>query len=453
MPAWAVMMAARWLASRSAAVLDEFGRQVRRVGVNWDITESKNAELARRQAAVAEREIQAKSQFLSRMSHELRTPLNAVLGFTQLLQIEARQSGDAGQLAKLEHVRDAGDHLLSLINDVLDLSGLDAGEIRLSPQPVDLGELVRQSLPLLHSLAAQHGVRLETRRTEGVACADPTRLRQVLINLLSNAIKYNRAGGMVSVDSRVVGDEAILSVRDTGRGLRPEQIARLFEPFNRFGVESEGIEGTGIGLTIVKSLVDGMGGRIEVSSEPGEGTLFRVTLPAAAAAAIAKPARPRTAPPTVSGAARHDAGHIATLLYIEDNQVNVLLVEELVRSVGSLAIVSEASGAAGIARAAALRPDLVLIDLQLPDFDGYEVLRRLRADARTRAIPCVALSANALPEDVERGLASGFVDYWTKPIDFAVFLASLQRLFPALAASIGAAREDEATAAEHSPGE
>jgi PAS domain S-box-containing protein len=443
----------RWLASRSAAVLDEFGRQVRRVGVNWDITESKNAELARRQAAVAEREIQAKSQFLSRMSHELRTPLNAVLGFTQLLQIEARQSGDAGQLAKLEHVRDAGDHLLSLINDVLDLSGLDAGEIRLSPQPVDLGELVRQSLPLLHSLAAQHGVRLETRRTEGVACADPTRLRQVLINLLSNAIKYNRAGGMVSVDSRVVGDEAILSVRDTGRGLRPEQIARLFEPFNRFGVESEGIEGTGIGLTIVKSLVDGMGGRIEVSSEPGEGTLFRVTLPAAAAAAIAKPARPRTAPPTVSGAARRDAGHIATLLYIEDNQVNVLLVEELVRSVGSLAIVSEASGAAGIERAAALRPDLVLIDLQLPDFDGYEVLRRLRADARTRAIPCVALSANALPEDVERGLASGFVDYWTKPIDFAVFLASLQRLFPALAASIGAAREDEATAAEHSPGE
>jgi PAS domain S-box-containing protein len=443
----------RWLASRSAVVLDEFGRQVRRVGVNWDITESKNAELARRQAAVAEREIQAKSQFLSRMSHELRTPLNAVLGFTQLLQIEARQSGHAGQLAKLEHVRDAGDHLLSLINDVLDLSGLDAGEIRLSLQPVDVGELVRQSLPLLHSLAAQHRVVVEIGRAGGVASADPTRLRQVLINLLSNAIKYNRPGGRVIVDSHAVGGDAVLSVRDTGRGLRAEQIARLFEPFNRFGVENEGIEGTGIGLTIVKSLVDGMGGRIDVSSAPGEGTLFRVTLRAAAAPPAPQPAQRATPAPRMGDAVRHADGNVGTLLYIEDNHVNVLLVEELVRSVGRLAIFSEASGAAGIERAAALRPDLVLVDLQLPDFDGYEVLRRLRADARTRAIPCVALSANAMQEDVERGLASGFVDYWTKPIDFTVFLASLQRLFPALATDDRADEAVEPAPAEHSTGE
>jgi CheY-like chemotaxis protein/anti-sigma regulatory factor (Ser/Thr protein kinase) len=309
-------------------------------------------------------------------------------------------------------------------------------------------------LPLLHSLAAQHGVRLETRRTEGVACADPTRLRQVLINLLSNAIKYNRPGGTVSVDSRVAGDEVILSVRDTGRGLRAEQIARLFEPFNRFGVESEGIEGTGIGLTIVKSLVDGMGGRIEVSSEPGEGTLFRVTLPAAAAAApLPNPTQPSVEPPALKGIAGRGSAALATLLYVEDNQVNVLLVEELVRSVGGLAIVSEASGAAGLERAATLRPDLVLIDLQLPDFDGYEVLRRLRADVRTRAIPCVAVSANALPEDVERGLASGFVDYWTKPIDFAVFVAALRRLFPALGGAAVAAAPADPARAEHAAGE
>jgi PAS domain S-box-containing protein len=442
----------RWLASRSVPVLDDCGRQIRRVGVNWDVTETKNAERARQQAVLAEREIQAKSQFLSRMSHELRTPLNAVLGFTQLLQIEARQSGQAGQLAKLEHIRDAGDHLLSLINDVLDLSGLDAGEIRLSLQPVDLGELVGQSLPLLHSLAEQHDVELATGRLAGIARADPRRLRQVLINLLSNAIKYNRPGGKVVVDAHASESEATLTVRDTGRGLRAEQLANLFEPFNRFGVEHEGIEGTGIGLTIVKSLVDGMGGRIEVDSQPSEGTVFRVTLPAASGAAAGAAAIRRAVPALRPGGAERPAGSVGTLLYIEDNYVNVLLVEELVKSVGGLAIVSESSGAAGIERALAIRPDLVLVDLQLPDFDGHEVLRRLRADARTRSIPCVALSANAMREDVERGLASGFVDYWTKPIDFAVFIAALHRLFPALAADL-AARGAVIEPAEHTPGE
>ncbi len=427
----------RWLASRSAAVHDESGRMTRRVGVNWDVTESKSAEMARQQAALAEREIQAKSQFLSRMSHELRTPLNAVLGFTQLLQIEARQSGQRHQLTKLEHIRDAGDHLLSLINDVLDLSGLEAGEVRLALRPVDLGALVRQSLPLLHSLAAQHGVTLETGVAEGVAHADPTRLRQVVINLLSNAIKYNRRGGSVFVEARASGAEATLEVRDTGRGLNADQIAALFEPFNRFGVESEGIEGTGIGLTIVKSLVDGMGGRIAVESEPGRGTVFRVTLPSAktaeAQASEAERVAARVRVPPLPESRPQRCG---TILYIEDNQVNVLLVEELVKGVGRLEIVSESNGADGVARAQALCPDLVLIDLQLPDFDGYEVLRRLRDDPRTCAIPCVALSANAMQEDIERGLASGFVDYWTKPIDFAVFLAALNRLFPGLSGGV-----------------
>jgi len=435
----------RWLASRSAAVLDEAGRPARRVGVNWDVTESKNAEFARQQAVLAEREIQAKSQFLSRMSHELRTPLNAVLGFTQLLQMEARRSAQSAQLAKLEHVRAAGDHLLSLINDVLDLSGLEAGEVRLSMQPVDLAQLVRRSLPLLQSLATQHGVLLEIGAAEGVAHGDQTRLRQVLINLVSNAIKYNRPGGRVVVEAqRVHGEEVTLSVRDTGRGLSAEQIARLFEPFNRFGAESEGIEGTGIGLTIVKALVDGMAGRIEVESNLGRGTVFTVTLPAAAIADSLddEDTGPDTAP------ALRNAGveRTGTILYIEDNAVNVLLVEELVASIGGLTIVSEETGAAGVERALALRPDLVLIDLQLPDFDGYEVLRRLRADPRTRATPCIALSANAMREDIDRGLASGFIDYWTKPIDFAVFIAALDRLFPGVVT-------DTADNAEHAPGE
>ncbi len=426
----------RWLASRSALVSDERGRPVRRVGVNWDVSETKQAELVRQQAVLAEREVHAKSQFLSRMSHELRTPLNAVLGFTQLLQIEARRSADEAQLAKLGHIRAAGGHLLSLINDVLDLSSLESGALKLALGAVDLGLLVRQSVPLVESLATQHGVVVEIAEARGAARGDATRLRQVLINLLSNAIKYNRRGGRVVVHAGPAGDRALLRVRDTGRGLTPVQLASLFEPFNRFGAENEGIEGTGIGLTIVKALVEGMGGTLAVSSKPGEGTLFEVSLATATESlGAAEPADAGDSAQAPWSEPRHErAGQI---LYIEDNQVNVLLVEELVKTVSGLAITSEPTGRAGVARAKALRPDLVLIDLQLPDFDGFEVLRRLRADPDTAAIPCIALSANAMPEDIERGLAAGFADYWTKPIDFPAFLTALKKRFPT--APVGAA--------------
>jgi signal transduction histidine kinase/ActR/RegA family two-component response regulator len=417
----------RWLASRSAVVRDDHGRPLRRVGVNWDITESKDAEAARQQAALAEREIQAKSQFLSRMSHELRTPLNAVLGFTQLLQIEASQADAPGQVAKLGHIRSAGEHLLALINDVLDLSNLESGELRLQPQPLDLGALVEQTLPLVEPLAAQQEVRLSFAPGGGTAVADPKRMRQVLINLFSNAIKYNRRGGEVLIETRADGENVHLSVRDTGRGLRPDQLAHLFEPFNRLGIEYEGIEGTGIGLTIVKALVEGMGGSIAVSSKARRGTVFEVTLPASAAApattvpTAAEPALPKAVP----------GGRHGQILYIEDNAVNVMLVEELVKGLTGLSFASEPTGGEGVARAKTLRPDLILVDLQLPDFDGYEVLRRLRAQPETAHITCIALSANAMPDDIARGRAAGFADYWTKPIDFKVFLAALDRLFPA----------------------
>ena len=438
----------RWLASRSAIVVDSAGRPMRRVGANWDVTEGKNADMARQQAELAEREIAAKSQFLSRMSHELRTPLNAVLGFTQLLQLEARQSNAEGQLAKLGHIRAAGDHLLSLINDVLDLSGLESGDLPLHPRPVAVGDLVRQALPLVQSLAEQHGVSIAVGRADGAAQADPTRLRQVVINLLSNAIKYNRRGGRVLIESVADVDAVRLFVRDTGRGLTGEQIASLFEPFNRFGVEQEGIEGTGIGLTIVKALVDGMGGAISVSSEPGEGTVFEIALPAATTVPAASAAEaPESAPSSFESTVPADAStHEGSVLYIEDNPVNVLLVEELVASLGGIAIVSEANGEAGVARAQRLLPDLVLVDMQLPDFDGYEVLRRLRADVRTREIRCIALSANAMPEDIERGLEAGFADYWTKPIDFPQFIASMNRLFGGAAARSRAGAQPAAAA-------
>jgi len=431
----------RWLASRSAALQDIDGTMHRRVGVNWDITETRHAELARQQALLTERESQAKSQFLARMSHELRTPLNAILGFTQLLQFDFGHGGAQAQLAKSEHIRTAGEHLLTLIDDTLDLSSLQSGTLRLEPRVIQIAVAVAQALPLVHGLAATHGVSLHSGALAGSVHADPTRLRQVLLNLLTSAIKYNRRGGQVVIEaaasasatgatSERAGAESMrLSVRDTGRGMRPDQLAHLFEPFNRLGMESAGVEGSGIGLTIARAVVEGMGGQIVVSSEPGVGTRVEVTLPVRPTPApvplgVADTRPPATAP-TRSG----------QLLYIEDNSVNVLLVEELVKSLSGLRIVSEATDAGGVARARSMRPDLILIDMQLPDLDGFEVLKRLRALPETAAIRCIALSANAMSDDIERALAAGFDDYWTKPIAFEPFIAALERLFPASAAA------------------
>ena len=420
----------RWLASRSIPVRDERGRTVRRVGVNWDITEKRNVEVTRQQKLLAERESQAKSQFLSRMSHELRTPLNAVLGFTQLLQASGESLGK-GQTTHLGHIRSAGEHLLALINDMLDVSSLEAGRLRLELQPVDLEAILGEALALVQPLAAKHQVQLQLAAAEGHVFADPTRLRQVLINLLSNAVKYNRPQGKVTLTARAGEAHVTRLVSDTGRGLNADQLAHLFEPFNRLGIESEGIEGAGIGLVIVKGLTQAMGGTISVSSAPGEGTQFQLVLPAATPAEPALPETPaprtRDAPAKYAALRETQGGQV---LYIEDNEVNVLLVEQLVQSIEGLSIACAPDGTRGIERARALRPDLILLDMQLPDFDGFEVLARLRAHAETARIPCIALSANAMPEDIERAMQVGFTDYWTKPIDLKAFVSNLRELFP-----------------------
>jgi CheY-like chemotaxis protein len=361
-----------------------------------------------------------------------------VLGFTQLLQSDAEPSRSPSQSIQLGHIRAAGEHLLALINDVLDLSSLEAGTLRLELQPVDLATAVAQALPLVAGLAAQHHIVLHHGALGGTVLADPIRLRQVLINLLVNAIKYNRPHGQVVIETDPGAQHVCLRVRDTGRGLSAEQLSHLFEPFNRLGMESQGIEGSGIGLTVVKALVEGMGGRISASSLVGHGTVFELTLPVSADAPAPEPVRAHAAP---AAPRQHRSG---TLLYIEDNSVNVLLVEELVKTISGLRIVSEGTGAGGVARALALRPDVILIDLQLPDFDGFEVLRRLRARPETAATPCIALSANAMPEDIARGLASGFDDYWTKPIRFKPFLDALERLFPVDALTAAAVQDPAA---------
>ncbi|HJV60051.1 MAG TPA: PAS domain-containing protein [Albitalea sp.] len=406
-----------WLASRSTPVAEPGAAGPRYIGVNWDVTDSVNAEAARREKFIAQRESEAKSQFLARMSHELRTPLNAVLGFAQLLQLD---DAAPAQRDRVEHILSAGEHLLSLINDVLDLSSLESGQLRLDLQPVPLADLVDEALPLVASLAQATGVAMRTGRIEGIAWGDRIRLRQVLINLLTNALKYNRAGGEAHVETEIEGARVVLQVRDTGRGLSAEQRAHLFEPFNRLGIEHEGIEGTGIGLAIVKTLVTRMGGSIAVDSEPGQGSLFSVTLQRAD---VAPPPAEAPASPPPEPRAEHLAG--ARVLYIEDNAVNVMLMEELLAGREGLSLVCEPSGERGVARARTLRPDLVLVDMQLPDFDGFEVLRRLRAMPETATIPCIAVSANAMPEDISRALGAGFCEYWTKPLKFAAFLQSL----------------------------
>jgi hypothetical protein len=421
-----------WLASRSMPTFDEQGVELRRIGVNWDVTQAREAEQARQERVLAQRESRAKSQFLARMSHELRTPLNAVIGFAQLLLSNKAQALHGEPREQLQHIQAAGEHLLALVNDVLDLSSLESGEIRLEPQPLALGSLHDAAVPMVAALASTYGVRLERGELAHDVMADPTRLRQVLLNLLTNAIKYNRPGGRVQVQSHAFGDLVVLQVRDSGRGMASEQLLHVFEPFNRLGLEGKGIEGTGIGLAIVKANVERMGGSVHVQSTPGVGSLFEVRLPSAASAAAGAAAAPLTLPSPSSApvtAAAPAPARLGRLLYIEDNPVNALIVRELISQRGNLTLDEADDGASGIHSAREYRPDLILIDMQLPDFDGLEVLRRLRADPSTAAIPCIALSANAMPEDIQLALGAGFADYWTKPLDFRVFLGALDTLF------------------------
>ncbi len=419
----------RWLASRSAEVRDAGGRR-RRIGVNWDVTAARTAEGVRREGELARRESQAKSQFLARMSHELRTPLNAVLGFAQLLL--ADESGQTPESAtrrrRLDHVHAAGRHLLDLIDDVLTLSGVEGGELPVAAQPVALAPMLAQVVSMLTPMRQERRVSIETSVPDGVhAQGDAVRLRQVLLNLLGNAIKYNRVDGEVHVSAERVGDRVRLRIADTGRGMDEAQLRHLFEPFNRLGAERSGIQGTGIGLAIVKALVERMKGVVTVQSSPGAGSVFTVELPRAEAPAAAAPPGHGAEQPAAAPCATPSQGH--TLLYIEDNPVNALIIAELVARRADLVLHIAPDGQGGVARALALRPELVLLDMQLPDIDGLEVLRRLRAHPDTASIPVIALSANAMPEDIDRALAAGCSAYWTKPLDFRAFMAGLETLF------------------------
>lgn len=416
----------RWLATRSTLVQGGPGQPARRIGINWDVTEARRAEAERREREAAEKASRAKSDFLSRVSHELRTPMNAVLGFTQLMLARAADDDATTRRQQLQQVLAAGEHLLQLINDVLDLTAVEAGRMQFRREPVPIGPLLHSALELVESMRQAHGLPpIAIAGGEATALADPTRLRQVLLNLLTNAIKYNRPGGWIAVDIEAAGGQVRVRVRDGGIGLTSDQQRDLFQPFNRLGHASPAIEGSGIGLAIAKALVERMGGTLEAHSLAGAGSVFTVTL------AQVDPGLPEAAPLAADAAqpSRLDIRQLrGKVLYIEDNPVNAMLVKAMLARAGGLELIEAADGLGGVALAKQHRPDLVLVDMQLPDIDGHEVLRRLKADPATAALRCVALSANAMPEDIERAREAGFEAYWTKPLELAAFLSSMREL-------------------------
>ncbi|HMA37696.1 MAG TPA: CHASE3 domain-containing protein [Chloroflexia bacterium] len=381
-----------------------------------DITERRQMEQARRSQAVAEAANQAKSEFLSRMSHELRTPLSAILGFGQLLE---QETPTPAQEESITYIMRAGRHLLQLINEVLDISRIETGHLSLSPEPVPLAAVLAESLDLIRPLAAPRQVQLQVEAwppADYHVWADQQRLIQVLLNLLSNAIKYNREGGAVTVSaSEILPDRVRIMVRDTGSGMPAEHLARLFTPFERLAAPQTGVEGTGLGLALSQRLMEAQGSRIEVDSTPGVGSAFWIDLPR-----VADPAGqpPRPAAPAAE-AVPADGG--ATLLYIEDNLSNLRLIERLLQQRPTLRLLPAMQGTLGLDLAREHQPDLILLDLHLPDLSGEEVLARLQADARTASIPVVVLSADATPQRIQRLLAAGARAYLTKPIMIAEF--------------------------------
>ncbi|MEW5881589.1 MAG: PAS domain S-box protein [Pseudomonadota bacterium] len=416
----------KWVVERGRTDYNERGAPLRSRGTVQDVTERKAAEAARREKDLAERASLAKSQFLSQMSHELRTPLNAVLGFAQILLADRKEPLTDTQRARVACIQDAGGHLLALINDLLDLSRIEAGGLALSIEPIDVDGVLQEAIALVQARADERGITLRrtVARNALRVAADRTRLRQVLVNLLSNAIKYNREGGSVTVEARATTDgTAAICVIDTGIGIPADRIARLFVPFERLGQEAGPIEGTGIGLALVRAIVERMQGRVTVDSEAGVGSTFCVQLPSAAAVAADGARADAAACDADDG--RKVAG---TILYVEDNPINVAVLQALLEQRPDVRLLTAANGAAGLALAVAERPDLVLIDMQLPDLDGYAVHAKLRAAPETAAIPCIALSANAFPEHVAQARAAGFLDYWTKPIDAPAVLARIDQL-------------------------
>ncbi|MFA5941901.1 MAG: ATP-binding protein [Sinimarinibacterium sp.] len=393
------------------------------IGADNSVRKQVEGELIKAKAA-AEKANQAKSDFLSNMSHELRSPLNAILGFAQLMESDATPQTTV-QKESTDQILQAGWYLLALINEILDLALIESGKLLLSMEPMSLDEVMRECQAMIEPQAQKHGITMTFCHMQEPCFlnADRTRVKQVLINLLSNAIKYNRTGGTVSMGCSAGCPERIrISVTDTGPGLAPGQLAQLFQPFNRLGQESSGEEGTGIGLVMTKRLVELMGGEIGVESTVGTGSVFWVELMRADDVDL-----PAAADEATVGAATRAQGGPAqrTVLYVEDNPANLKLVEQLIARRANLRLLSARDATLGIELARSCQPELILMDINLPGISGIKALRILQEDPLTQRIPVVAISANAMPHDIHKGLEAGFFRYITKPIKVDAFMEVL----------------------------
>jgi signal transduction histidine kinase/CheY-like chemotaxis protein len=397
-----------------------------------DITERKRAETELRKARTeAEKANLAKSEFLSRMSHELRTPMNSILGFAQLMQM-----GELSQAQKkgVNHILTSGTHLLNLINEVLDISRIEAGRLTLSLEPVQVSSVILEMIDVVQPHGAKRNLKIEMEQSP--ACqlfikADRQRLKQVLLNLINNAVKYNKDGGSVLIKAELRKDltRAIntlrISVADTGIGIVPDDLKKLFLPFERIGAEKSETEGTGLGLTVVKKLMDAMGGVTGVESIPGEGSVFWIELPESQSQ---KKQQIRvTDDPENTSATVPKSG---VILYIEDNLPNAELVEDIIQNHRpGISLITSPTGKYAVMDALNFRPDLILLDLDLPDVHGSKVLADLQENASTRHIPVVIISADAMPQQVAKLMTAGARDYLTKPLDIIGFLQMVDEYF------------------------
>jgi len=394
-----------------APLKNDKGEVTHYVAIKENITELKKAQQA------AEASNIAKSKFLSRMSHELRTPLNAINGFSQLLLKQNKNHTlDERQTQQILQINTAGLHLLELINEILDLSRIESGQLTLSLEPIVVADTVKDCISLITSLADKSGIAIEVGKSIGNLPhmqADLTRFKQVLLNLLSNAIKYNRPRGTVSLVGKVEKNMVCIEVADSGIGISEEKMKDLFVPFARLGQDDSGIEGTGIGLTITKQLVELMYGTLEVKSEMGVGTVFSVRIPMAEEGAV------QSALDHDVVADRNEANieQKATLLYIEDAPGNIQLMRDVIGQWPGFSLVVRKNAEKGIKAAAMLKPDLIFMDLHLPGMTGQEAFVELQKNPKTKDIPVIALSADALSTTVDECLKLGFASYLTKPIE------------------------------------
>ncbi|WP_347332288.1 hybrid sensor histidine kinase/response regulator [Marinimicrobium locisalis] len=422
----------RWIRARGRASFDLEGNPVRMSGTNMDITDIKRAEERVVQAKeTAEKANQAKSDFLSSMSHELRTPLNAILGYAQLFQYEENLT--SSQVDNAREIRKAGEHLLQLINDVLDLAKIESGRMTFSMEPVLVSRVVAECFTLIQPQADTMNVRFsaDMNRLESTyVVADNVRLKQALLNLISNAVKYNRVGGEVEVRLTEQEDNRLrITVRDSGQGIPVSRQNEVFQPFNRLNAEYTKIEGSGVGLVITKQLVEMMGGKLAFESTEGVGTEFWMDLPMSTEwnqDLVAD--RQSQGSHSVSRPEHLAVERPCTILYVEDNPSNIRLMQQVLSRYPQLTLEVAEEAFLGIYKARSERPDIIILDINLPGMDGYEALSVLKRDPVTMNIPVVGLSANAMPYDIERGKSAGFYDYLTKPVEINHLMHTLNAL-------------------------